>query len=41
VFLRGALNKEEALAEINKGRGGQFDPEAANAFIKILQEENS
>jgi len=33
--------KEEAVAELRKGAGSQFDPEIANAFIKLLEERNA
>ncbi|SHG75398.1 PAS domain S-box-containing protein/diguanylate cyclase (GGDEF) domain-containing protein [Thermosyntropha lipolytica DSM 11003] len=34
---RPALSKEEALLEIRKNRGSQFDPRIADIFIKIIQ----
>ena len=33
--------KEEAVAELREGAGSQFDPEIANAFIKLLEERNA
>jgi putative two-component system response regulator len=36
---RKALSKEEALAEIRKGAGAQFDPAMAEAFVKVREEE--
>lgn len=35
-----ALSKEEALAEIKKGAGKQFDPKLASEFISILTGNN-
>ncbi len=31
--------KEEAIAELRKGAGSQFDPDIANTFIELLQEK--
>ncbi|AFM39877.1 diguanylate cyclase (GGDEF) domain-containing protein,uncharacterized domain HDIG-containing protein [Desulfosporosinus acidiphilus SJ4] len=36
---RNALSKEEALAEIEKNSGTQFDPGIAEIFIKVLAKE--
>jgi response regulator RpfG family c-di-GMP phosphodiesterase len=36
---RNALTQAEAMKEITAGTGKQFDPEAANAFISILNSE--
>lgn len=38
---RKALNKKEALAELDKGKRKQFDPMIADVFIQLLQEEGS
>lgn len=35
---RKGLSKEEALAELIRSRGAQFDPEVVDSFIKILQD---
>ena len=32
-----AVTKKEALAEINRGAGGQFDPELAALFIEMME----
>ena len=34
---REAKSKEEALAEIERSRGAQFDPAIANAFVKLVE----
>jgi anti-anti-sigma factor len=34
---RGAKSKEEALAEIERSRGAQFDPAVVNAFVKLVE----
>lgn len=36
---RKALSKEEALQEIRNNAGTQFDPEIAEAFVKMMKEE--
>ena len=36
---RKALSREEALEEIKRGRGSQFDPEAADAFLRYIEKE--
>ncbi|MFC2061112.1 HD domain-containing phosphohydrolase [Elusimicrobiota bacterium] len=36
---RGALTEEEALKEIARCRGTQFDPELADAFVRIYKEK--
>lgn len=36
---RGALSKEEALAEIKANAGIQFSPSVANKFVEIMSEE--
>jgi diguanylate cyclase (GGDEF)-like protein len=33
---RKALSWDEAISEINKGRGTQFDPNMADAFLKVI-----
>jgi len=33
---KNAISKEEALAEIEKCAGSQFDPELAEKFIKMM-----
>lgn len=35
---RPALTEEEALHELERGAGGQFDPEVVRAFLKVLEE---
>ena len=37
---RRAFSKEEALKELVKGKGKQFNPEIADAFIRLLHEED-
>lgn len=34
---RRAMSKEEAIAEIKKNRGKQFDPEVADIFLQIIE----
>jgi len=38
---RKALTKEEAIAEIQKNKGKQFDPEIVDIFLNILKENES
>lgn len=38
---RGALSVEDALAEITKGGGSQFDPVVAQALVAIVREEST
>ncbi len=38
---RNALSKQEALDELFKNRGTQFDPEIVDKFLEALQEERS
>ncbi len=38
---RKALTQEEAIAELKKGAGTQFDPELVDKFIKCLKERKS
>ena len=37
---RKALKREEAVAELKKNRGSQFNPMVVDTFLKILEEEN-
>ncbi len=37
---RSALSKEEAIAELRKGSGTQFDPEVVDVFFKVLEESS-
>jgi len=36
---RKALSKEEAIRELNKNAGSQFDPRVVRAFLKVIKEE--
>ena len=36
---RAAVSHEEAMAEIQRMRGGQFDPEVADILVAFLAEE--
>ena len=36
-----AVSKEEALAEISRCAGGQFDPELAEEFVEMMREEEN
>jgi HD-GYP domain-containing protein (c-di-GMP phosphodiesterase class II) len=36
---RKALSKKEAAKEIQKNAGSQFDPEVAELFLKLVEEE--
>ncbi|MBN1384460.1 MAG: GAF domain-containing protein [Elusimicrobia bacterium] len=36
---RKALSQEEALGELKKGVGTQFDPKIVNAFLKVIEDE--
>ncbi len=38
---RKALNREEAILEIERNAGTQFDPEITSLFIKIIMDENN
>lgn len=37
---RRALNRQEAIIELRKNSGSQFDPAVVNAFIKVLAKDN-
>ncbi|MCX7905852.1 MAG: HD domain-containing protein [Elusimicrobiales bacterium] len=37
---RKALSKEQAIEELKKGSGKQFDPKVVSAFLELLEEEN-
>ncbi|MBU1996884.1 MAG: HD domain-containing protein, partial [Candidatus Omnitrophica bacterium] len=37
---RKGLNKKEALVELEKGKGKQFDPKVSDIFIQLLREED-
>jgi HAMP domain-containing protein/HD superfamily phosphodiesterase len=36
---RAALSKKEAIVELKKGKGSQFDPQVVDVFVKVLEEE--
>ncbi|HJW04650.1 MAG TPA: HD domain-containing phosphohydrolase, partial [Azospira sp.] len=36
---RPALGLDAALAEIERGRGSQFDPEVVDAIVRLLREK--
>ncbi len=36
---RPAMSKSEAMAELNKNKGSQFNPKVVNIFLQILEEE--
>ncbi len=38
---RPALSKEEAMAELRKGAGSQFDPEVVEVFLSLLEETST
>ncbi len=38
---RKAMNREEAILEIERNAGTQFDPEITSLFIKIIMDENN
>ena len=38
---RAARSKEEAIKELKKHSGSQFNPEIVEIFLQILQEENN
>jgi len=40
-FYRKALSYEEAVTEIKRHRGTQFNPEIADVFLQILEEEKN
>lgn len=37
---RKALSKEQAIEELKRGSGKQFDPKVVNAFLELIEEEN-
>jgi HD-GYP domain-containing protein (c-di-GMP phosphodiesterase class II) len=37
---RAALSKKEAIEELKKGKGSQFDPQVVDVFVKVLEEES-
>jgi HD-GYP domain-containing protein (c-di-GMP phosphodiesterase class II) len=41
LLYRKALSKEEALVEIRKGVGTQFDPAMAEVFVRVREEDQS
>lgn len=36
-----ALSVEYAIGELEKGKGTQFDPDVAEAFIELIEEDPS
>ncbi|MER2237696.1 MAG: LysR family transcriptional regulator [Psychrobacillus sp.] len=38
---RGAMTFEEAILEIKRGRGTQFNPKVLDEFLEMLQEKNN
>jgi len=38
-FYKGTLSKKEAIEELRKSSGIQFDPKLVEEFIRILEEE--
>jgi len=38
---RKAMKKSEAIEELKRGKGTQFDPQVVDAFLKIIEKENA
>jgi HD-GYP domain-containing protein (c-di-GMP phosphodiesterase class II) len=36
AYRKTPFTKEQAIAEINRNKGTQFDPKVVNAFLKIV-----
>jgi HD-GYP domain-containing protein (c-di-GMP phosphodiesterase class II) len=37
---RNAMSSEEAVAELRRNRGRQFDPSALDAFLKVVEKND-